>query len=728
VPAGERLEHVDLDGAEWKMHVAIRGHGGGQRAGEVLQLLPGRSQPVAIEVQGHRSVVEDQAQVLGPTAAAGWDEPVAQLGRPLGRSAHEGVAGPGLVVPHDVGDDRIEHAAPVLRARSSRLRNCLTHEPGGESGPRRPVRESIRAVTVGRPEGMMGFSVKIAPGVRVRASSRGIRTSIGPRAARLHVGGGRAGFSTGVGPLGYYTSLGGGRRRPASRPSAGAYQRQLAVSPAAAAKAEESQRLATLFQALLNIHRESFEPAQPPVAPLPPEPDAEAIHARHREAALSGIGIFQRRERAAARERAAQAAEAEVHALREQARRQQTEYQAELDAWWAALLSNDPGTVLGTLAEAFEDNEAAAAPVGVDGDEVSIVVLAPDDSIVPERLPGRTPSGNLSLRKLPKGERAALYTQAVMGHVLVTIKEALAVAPGIEHVRVMALRRAGLDAYGRPRLECVLAGRWARRALQGVAWRTAAAVTVTQDTADELVMKLRGGKELQPLDLDRHPDIRELLGMVDMKELTGDVRAARGIARGRSHAASGVDREHAGAVLGGEPDLEEAVAAPQPLHGGGGDVVPPGEHLRDHVGRLQVPAAHVAGRPDLQVTAARAVEAQRGGAGLALPRRGQGAVLGPQDGGERAVERRAVGGAGQDGGTVRAHGVSSGTVELDLVLGGGLRRGDRSERQRGGQPGGGKNNTLVHRMSPVVSRWVSSTWGGPLEPDLGRDWRRLGSG
>ena len=34
----------------------------------------------------------------------------------------------------------------------------------------------------------MGFSVKIAPGVRVRASSRGVRTSIGPRVARVHVG------------------------------------------------------------------------------------------------------------------------------------------------------------------------------------------------------------------------------------------------------------------------------------------------------------------------------------------------------------------------------------------------------------------------------------------------------------------------------------------------------------------------------------------------------------
>ena len=45
----------------------------------------------------------------------------------------------------------------------------------------------------------MSFSVKIAPGVRVRASSRGVRTSIGPRVARVHVGAGRTGISTGAG-------------------------------------------------------------------------------------------------------------------------------------------------------------------------------------------------------------------------------------------------------------------------------------------------------------------------------------------------------------------------------------------------------------------------------------------------------------------------------------------------------------------------------------------------
>ncbi len=367
----------------------------------------------------------------------------------------------------------------------------------------------------------MGFSVKIAPGVRVRASSRGIRTSIGPRAARLHVGGGRTGFSTGAGPVSYYTTLGGGGQRRATtrRPSAGSYQRQLTVSPAAAAKAEEAQRLAKLFQALLNIHRETFEPAQPPVAPRPPAPDGEAIRAQHRKAALAGIGLFKRRERAAAQEQADRAAEAELQARWAETQRMQAEYQAELDAWWAALLRNEPGTVIGTLVEAFEDNEATAAPLGVQGDEVSLVLLAPSESIVPERMPGTTASGNLNLRKLPKGERAALYTEAVMGHVLVTIKEALSVAPGIQQVRLIALRHAGADAYGQPKLNCLLAGRWTRQALQGVASATADAATVAEDTAAELLIKLRGGKELQPLSLDAQPEIQQLLKVVDVEDL-----------------------------------------------------------------------------------------------------------------------------------------------------------------------------------------------------------------
>ena len=290
----------------------------------------------------------------------------------------------------------------------------------------------------------LSFSVKVAPGVRVRASSRGVRTSIGPRAARVHVGGGRTSFSTGAGPLTYSTSLSGSRARTGGRrTSAASYQRQLSVTPAAAAKAEETQRLAKLFQELLDIHRADFPSAQPPLATPAPEPDVDEIRRRHAKAATDGLGFFQRAAKAAARAQAEQAAEGEIQAQRRDAARKREGLQADLDAWWRALVANDPETVIGTLAEAFEDNEAAAAPLGVDGEEVAIVVLAPPESVVPERMPGTTAAGNLSLRKLPKGERAAFYTMAVMGHVVVTIREALAVAPGLRSVRVVALRWGG---------------------------------------------------------------------------------------------------------------------------------------------------------------------------------------------------------------------------------------------------------------------------------------------
>jgi hypothetical protein len=364
----------------------------------------------------------------------------------------------------------------------------------------------------------LSFSVKLAPGVRIRASSRGVRTSIGPRAARVHVGGGRTSFSTGAGPLTYSTSVGG--RSSGRRPSAGSYQRQLTVSPAAAAKADEAQRLARLFQELLDVHRAEFPLAQQPVAPPPPGPDVAEIRRRHLEVATNGVGLFSFSAKKAAREQAEVAAQAEIEGRHREAADQQRDLQSRLDAWWRRLIWNDPDTVLSTLAEAFEDNEAAAAPLGVDGDEAAIVVLAPPESVVPERMPGTTAAGNLSLRKLPKGERAALYTAAVLGHVIVTIKEALAVAPALQSIRVVTLRSGGADAYGRPRLDCVLAGRWTRAAFEGVQWRTAEAGRVAEDTASELLVNLKGGKELQPIDLTDQPGIRALLGVVDVDELT----------------------------------------------------------------------------------------------------------------------------------------------------------------------------------------------------------------
>jgi hypothetical protein len=375
----------------------------------------------------------------------------------------------------------------------------------------------------------MGFSVKLAPGVRIRASSHGIRAGIGPRVARVHLGTGRTGFSSGVGPVSFYTAVGHKRRRPQSRsgkrpPSAAALQRQAAAARRAQAeteKAREAQQLAGIFNEILQLHRQEFAPVERPFAPPPSPPNEQEVRSRHEKDALAGIGLFQRAERAAARQRAAISAQAELASRWQQAQAEAGNWQAYLDAQWSRLLANDPETVLGTLGEAFEDNEAPAAPIGVDGAELSLVVLVPPESAVPERLPATTQAGNLTLRKLPKGERSQLYGLLAAGHVLVTLREAFAVAPGIQAGRVIALRSEGQDVYGRPLLECILAGRWTRAAFGGVRWQDADAMAIMTGTASELIMNVKRGQIL-PLDLTGEPEIAAVLASIDTAELLAE--------------------------------------------------------------------------------------------------------------------------------------------------------------------------------------------------------------
>jgi hypothetical protein len=359
----------------------------------------------------------------------------------------------------------------------------------------------------------MGFSVKLAPGVRVRVSSHGVRAGIGPRIARVHVGTGRTGFSSGLGPFSVYGAVGGKGRKSSGRPSAAALQRQAAAARRAQAeadKAREAQRLAAVFQEIISLHQHDFPPVERPVAPVPELPDPDAVRRRHEKNALRDVGMFDRAGRTAAKQHAAQAAQSELDERWRQAQAEQAQAQRELDRQWAQLAGNDPDTVLATLAEAFEDNEAPAAPVGIDGAELSLIVLVPGEDAVPERLPATTQAGNLTLRKLPKGERSALYLLLIAGHVLVTLREAFAVAPGIDAARVIAVRRGAPDIYGRPVLDCMTAGRWTRTAFNGVRWADADAGKILAGTAAELVLNEKRGQVL-PVDLSAEPEIRDLL-------------------------------------------------------------------------------------------------------------------------------------------------------------------------------------------------------------------------
>jgi hypothetical protein len=363
--------------------------------------------------------------------------------------------------------------------------------------------------------GHVSFSVKLAPGVRIRASSRGLRASVGPRAARVHVGGGRTGISTGLGPVSLYASSRGGRRRGGgtpSRTSIAAHERQLRQ----AQKSQQAALLREVFRRTLNLHREEFATTSAPIAPPPPQIDAVAIRSRHEQQALQGIGPFKRSARAAARQQAAAAAAAEIDFLAAQARNAHVELQRNLNAQWQRLLANDPEVVTETLTAAFEDNEAPAVVAGVDCGEVVLMVLVPADDVVPERMPSTTSAGNLSLRKMTKAQRNAFYLSVVFGHLLATVRETFAVAPGVSSARVVAVRWSPADSYGRRKLECVFACVLARTSLSGIQWKSASAPEIVRDAAVAVLMNSRSG-DLRPVDLTNEPDITRLIDSVQFE-------------------------------------------------------------------------------------------------------------------------------------------------------------------------------------------------------------------
>jgi hypothetical protein len=367
----------------------------------------------------------------------------------------------------------------------------------------------------------MGFYFKLAPGVKIRATHRGLRASVGPRAARVHVGAGGTGVSTGAGPVSLYHSVGGGRgRRRAtgpSRTSIAAYERQLRQ----AQKLEQAQELQAAFEGILNLHREDFTPTTAPVAPPPAAVDMVGIRQRHEREALQGLNVFQRSARASARQRAAEAGNREIDAETARIRREHADLQRELDEQWHRLLANDPDVVFATLTEAFEDNEAPAAVAGVHDGEVSVVVMVPDVDAVPERMPRLTEAGNVSLAKLTKSVRNSFYVQLVCGHILVTVREALAVAPAITSVRVAVIRWTSPNAYGMRSIECLLAAVFTRQALHGIQWQSADAATIVQDASAELHIRQGATSELRPLDLSNEPGLAAVLQAVDLEELDG---------------------------------------------------------------------------------------------------------------------------------------------------------------------------------------------------------------
>jgi hypothetical protein len=338
--------------------------------------------------------------------------------------------------------------------------------------------------------------------------------------------------STGLGPVTLYQSfgssglrvyagpvrLGGTGPRPATGPSSAALAARGGQLPQAT-RASEAAALAGRFQAILNAHRLHVTAAIAPVAPAIVPVNEQPILARHETEALRGIGALRRSAKAAARQRAAVAAAAEIEALRQARDDEHARQQRDLDDQWHKLTSNDPGTVLAALTRAFCDTERAAAAVSADTGEASIVILAPDPLSVPERIPERTEAGNLSLKKLTKTRHNAFYTELVSGHVLATVRQALAAAPGLTAVQVAAIRPSEPGASGAVYPLCLLASRFTRQSLASVQWQEARASEILTSASSGLQINLRAYGELRPVDLTDEPELAGLVQSTDLAEL-----------------------------------------------------------------------------------------------------------------------------------------------------------------------------------------------------------------
>jgi hypothetical protein len=348
----------------------------------------------------------------------------------------------------------------------------------------------------------MGFAFRVAPGLRVAMTPRGIRAGIGPRVARMHIGAGPVGVSTGVGPFTTWTTLDRlTGRSGSSSPSSSAVRR---TEEFAAAQAEHD--------ALLTIHREQFAPASRPIVPEP-QPADPSVRARRIDARYAkereGIRWWRRADRRAAKERATVAVDAELAAELEWARREHTFAQQEADAWWAALTGGDPTVILDALNDALSDNDEEAACVAVsdDGATASLVMGTPPMSDVPERYAALTPTGRPTTREHTKTQRNALHVHLICAHLAITLKETFAVAPTVRHARVVV----ATPTESGPGI--LLAGEFDRAVLDHLD-DADAPINLLELGRDVVLNTFGRTRELRPIDLAEESDLADLAAMI----------------------------------------------------------------------------------------------------------------------------------------------------------------------------------------------------------------------
>lgn len=355
----------------------------------------------------------------------------------------------------------------------------------------------------------MGLYFKVAPGVRIRLTGRGVRASIGPRVARVHIGAGGPGVSTGAGAVSLYHRLGTPSPRSA-RPCP-----RKAVPPDTVPPADTREAVYTHL-----LQQYMAPPLLNELAPpVPMEPvDERAIAARALREALQEVPAWNLRARLRARRQARAAAPDLCAAAWRTATKQHQEERAAVVAAWDALSALEPETTQATLTAAFTALEIPAVCTEVDGAHASLLLWTPDLHVVPERSRTWTPTGRPSTHLLTKTARNQAYTELICAQVLFVARHAFATVPALPSLQVAAIHHQAPDAYGVVRAECVALVTIERRWLEGVQWGRSDPEGIVHDAATKVQINRSGStREVKPLDLTDEPDLTAMLASVQLE-------------------------------------------------------------------------------------------------------------------------------------------------------------------------------------------------------------------
>lgn len=369
-----------------------------------------------------------------------------------------------------------------------------------------------------------GLSIRLAPGIRVRASSRGLRTSVGPRVARVHVGAGRTTLSSGMGPV--TLTPGGSRRRTSGSSGSGSTRVTLAQAQReqrATDVTAATDEILSIEQALTSLHLEQFPVSSRTVVtptPVASARDVNTTRRRLKHEALLGIGMFDRHARQAAKAEASTQADLVLgrQFLARQIRQQRQ--QAEADGVFEALRRHDPNTVITAVDAAYGNNahDSTCIDAGrVAGRAfVTVVIVFGTASMVPDRRPAQTPAGKPTLHKRNKTEINDLYARALASCVVATVNEAFATAIAAVDVNVLVVR-PGVST----RLEPVYIGQFPRDDLRTDV-PDSGLVSMIERAVGAQLRRKGSAKEVVPLATSADEDLEQLLRELGNAEVSDD--------------------------------------------------------------------------------------------------------------------------------------------------------------------------------------------------------------